>query len=501
MMSCSRDHRGLCFGAYSIPSKSQIHFGTRRRYEICDRINFLPLTTGLVAQRITRLTTDQKIPGSNPGKPSIVVLYKSRQCRCSLVFSTCQPRDLTQPSLNVRHYVLDSYIANVGANREALAPMVAEASSRAVRATVVTFTHLCLSNPTMELPMETTRTMSVLADTTAVDPSVTTTPAAATLTTTTTTTATITTTTTSNDTTSTGDPTSDGNSTTSISPTDDALARLQQSYRINKATGLQNVSGDNATGSEKSETSSNSSTSSTSTEQPMQADATTSIYLDRFRPIEINTNRTVIIPASAENNRTVQEPSRISNVNTKKENKISWISVLNPPARPNREENSSDAAESISPSTTSSSHEILTVMPLQVNTDYSIVEHNNNNNNNVRRNRTAEQLLGDPQNTGELQAVATAASVFEAGYGDSTRLGRARGAFTSEFQREQVASSREDSAKELIEPVSVSKNTVSSGRNITEIATITGSCLAVIVLLSSVGSVSFIMYRQENLNY
>ena len=24
--------------------------------------------TGLVAQRITRLTTDQKIPGSNPGK-------------------------------------------------------------------------------------------------------------------------------------------------------------------------------------------------------------------------------------------------------------------------------------------------------------------------------------------------------------------------------------------------------------------------------------------------
>ncbi|KAL7287539.1 hypothetical protein TKK_0018362 [Trichogramma kaykai] len=357
---------------------------------------------------------------------------------------------------------------------------------------------VCLSNPTMELPMETTRTMSVLADTTAVDPSVTTTPAATTPTTTTTA-ATITTTTTANDTTSTGDPTSDGNSTTTISPTDDALARLQQSYRINKATGLQNVTGDNATVSEKSETSTNSSMSGTSTEQPLQADATTSIYLDRFRPIEINTNRTVIIPASAENNRTVQEPSRISNANTKKENKISWISVLNPPARPNREENSSDAAESISPSTTSSSYEILTVMPLQVNTNYSVVERNNNNNN-VRRNRTAEQLLGDPRNTGELQAVATAASVFEAGYGDSTRLGRARGAFTSEFQREQVASSREDSAKELIEPVSVSKNTVSSGRNITEIATITGSCLAVIVLLSSVGSVSFIMYRRKYLN-
>ena len=26
------------------------------------------INTGLVAQRITRLTTDQKIPGSNPGK-------------------------------------------------------------------------------------------------------------------------------------------------------------------------------------------------------------------------------------------------------------------------------------------------------------------------------------------------------------------------------------------------------------------------------------------------
>ena len=30
--------------------------------------NLAIVSTGLVAQRITRLTTDQKIPGSNPGK-------------------------------------------------------------------------------------------------------------------------------------------------------------------------------------------------------------------------------------------------------------------------------------------------------------------------------------------------------------------------------------------------------------------------------------------------
>ena len=30
---------------------------------------------GLVAQRITRLTTDQKIPGSNPGKVEILMIF------------------------------------------------------------------------------------------------------------------------------------------------------------------------------------------------------------------------------------------------------------------------------------------------------------------------------------------------------------------------------------------------------------------------------------------
>lgn len=32
------------------------------------------LITGPVAQRITRLTTDQKIPGSNPGRVEIIFL-------------------------------------------------------------------------------------------------------------------------------------------------------------------------------------------------------------------------------------------------------------------------------------------------------------------------------------------------------------------------------------------------------------------------------------------
>ena len=75
---------------------------------------------------------------------------------------------------------------------------------------------------------------------------------------------------------------------------------------------------------------------------------------------------------------------------------------------------------------------------------------------------------------------------------DASRTGRSeRVPLSSELQHDQL--SREEIRKKMINE-SVNSKSGSNG-NVTEIATITGSCLAVIVLFSTVGSVGFIMYR------
>ena len=94
----------------------------------------------------------------------------------------------------------------------------------------------------------------------------------------------------------------------------------------------------------------------------------------------------------------------------------------------------------------------------------------------------------------EPQLFATAASILEVGVSESTRLSRARSAFPKDFQRDQVQEDHvsdydgEDSDQE-----GSSKSTV-------DIAAITGSCLATVVLLSTMGSLGFIMYRRRYLN-
>lgn len=80
------------------------------------------------------------------------------------------------------------------------------------------------------------------------------------------------------------------------------------------------------------------------------------------------------------------------------------------------------------------------------------------------------------------------------GVSESTRLSRARNTFiTKHFQRDQVqgdnqpsdynASSNSDNAEQ------------GSARSTADIAAITGSCLATVALLSTMGSLGFIMYR------
>lgn len=72
---------------------------------------------------------------------------------------------------------------------------------------------------------------------------------------------------------------------------------------------------------------------------------------------------------------------------------------------------------------------------------------------------------------------------------EPTRLSRARDTFTQHLQRDQMqgdnrSSDYTDKAEQQ-----------SSGPSAVGIATITGSCLATVALLSTMGSLGFIIYR------
>lgn len=242
----------------------------------------------------------------------------------------------------------------------------------------------------------------------------------------------------------------------------------------------------------------------------------------------------------AENSKTSTQPGRIPG---KKETKITWIHAFSKPPRLRTSSSPVPPAVQSSSEPTPPSEELqLTVMPLQEDLPSSSTNNKALDPNAIRR----EQLQLPPANRSfssssssdddddetqivESQAIATAASIIEgrlfiddillpfrafnllnlvlyksicivqideivialtADLVDSTRLGRARGTFTSEFQRDQL--SREEQNKE---ETRIQETAASAGANVTEIATITGSCLAIIILLSTLGSLGFIMYR------
>ncbi|XP_011309226.1 uncharacterized protein [Fopius arisanus] len=111
-----------------------------------------------------------------------------------------------------------------------------------------------------------------------------------------------------------------------------------------------------------------------------------------------------------------------------------------------------------------------------------------------------DQELAEPR-----IASATASSIVHAGLSEATRLSRARSAFTNDFQRDraQDRSSQDDDDDDD----TINGNGISAGvtaetakTSLVDIAAITGSCLAMIVLLSTMGSIGFVMYRKKYLN-
>lgn len=81
------------------------------------------------------------------------------------------------------------------------------------------------------------------------------------------------------------------------------------------------------------------------------------------------------------------------------------------------------------------------------------------------------------------------------GVSESTRLSRARNTFiTQNFKRDQVQ--EENRPSDYVDATNNSENVEqSSATSAAGIAAITGSCLATVALLSTMGSLGFIIYR------
>ncbi|XP_043466478.1 uncharacterized protein LOC122501232 [Leptopilina heterotoma] len=183
----------------------------------------------------------------------------------------------------------------------------------------------------------------------------------------------------------------------------------------------------------------------------------------------------------------------------KKDSKISWILTSNKTSRTKYgDEKTSEVVRNFS----TSEYESLTVLPLQEG--FKLVVNNKSNpfsatSGKLRTVNVSEDLLVEEDLTAP-QLIATASSILDAELSDSTRLSRARSAFSSDFQRDQKQddnsrSQSSDSGKNCPD-VGAEDN----GASVADIAIITGSCLASIALLSTIVTVGYIMYRKKYLN-
>ncbi|XP_033334826.1 uncharacterized protein LOC117225397 [Megalopta genalis] len=203
---------------------------------------------------------------------------------------------------------------------------------------------------------------------------------------------------------------------------------------------------------------------------------------------------------------------RIRSPATKKDSKITWILTSNKTARPKYEQE--ERLDENRNGSTVDFVEDLTVLPLQEEVSRIRLVLNKTKSSTLLsasssslassvgasgiRSFNRSDGDGDVEIDEELvkpQLFATAASILEVGVSESTRLSRARSAFPKDFQRDQVQGDHlpdynngENSKQE------------SSSRSTVDIAAITGSCLATVVILSTMGSLGFIMYRRRYLN-
>ena len=205
---------------------------------------------------------------------------------------------------------------------------------------------------------------------------------------------------------------------------------------------------------------------------------------------------------------------RIRNPAAKKDTKITWILTTSKSSgrskydQEERYNQSSGAGRNVS----FDEVEDLTVLPLQeeemTKADLSLNRTRSSlvtslsaagvtGNAAIRTFNRSEDEVEIDEEVAQTQHFATAASILEVGVSESTRLSRARNTFiTQHFQRDQMqgdnrSSDYNDGNK---------AEQQSSGTSAAGIAAITGSCLATVALLSTMGSLGFIIYRRKYLN-
>ncbi|CAK9798805.1 hypothetical protein ANTQUA_LOCUS1737 [Anthophora quadrimaculata] len=187
---------------------------------------------------------------------------------------------------------------------------------------------------------------------------------------------------------------------------------------------------------------------------------------------------------------------RARNPVTKKDSKITWILTTNKTGGRSKYEQEEKVDENGNRNVSMDVDvEDLTVLPLQEEVSRIRLVLNKTKSSSSMFNRSDDVEIDEELI--EPQLFATAASILEVGVSESTRLSRARSAFPKDFQRDQV---QEEHLSDYNESNSENSKQESAPRSAVDIAAITGSCLATVVLLSTMGSLGFIMYRRRYLN-
>ncbi|XP_024888697.1 uncharacterized protein LOC112465399 isoform X2 [Temnothorax curvispinosus] len=209
------------------------------------------------------------------------------------------------------------------------------------------------------------------------------------------------------------------------------------------------------------------------------------------------------------------ENERIRNSTTKKDSKITWILTTNKSSgRPKYEQEERNQSSVASRNVSFEEVEDLTVLPLQEEMSKVDLTLNRTRSSFVTSlsaagaagnaairtfNRSEDEVEIDEE-VSQTQHFATAAPILEVGVSESTRLSRARNTFIPQhFQRDQVQG--DNQPPDYNDTGNNRENTEhGSTTSAAGIAAITGSCLATVALLSTMGSLGFIIYRRKYLN-
>ncbi|XP_017878519.1 uncharacterized protein LOC108624056 isoform X2 [Ceratina calcarata] len=195
----------------------------------------------------------------------------------------------------------------------------------------------------------------------------------------------------------------------------------------------------------------------------------------------------------------------------KKDSKITWILTANKTGSRSKYEQEEKLDENGNRNGSASEVEDLTVLPLQEEVSRIRLVLNKTKSSSLLSSASSASSSGirtfnrsdDVEIEEEFiepQIFGTAASILEVGVSESTRLSRARSTFPKDFQRDQVQEGHLSDYIESSSSSSENSKQESDSKSVVDIAAITGSCLATVVLLSTMGSLGFIMYRRRYLN-